>query len=606
MKIALRAGAMFLATTLAVCGCKKKQEQAEAVPAPSPTGIELIEPVSLPEDIFGLAYCDNPTAFVADIEKVLSATGMVMPGMFGMQLNRLLLEIGLSKIQTVDLSRPVAILLLNPKEFADPVVLRLSLSGKDDFLSALSPAWKKGEEKEGVVEMNSGAVDTYAVFKGTGAEGEVPHKQEKLYVRVSDGQAWIGASRAAVVNGAKASFSLPLKGRGLVLHARLDRLRRLFSQEIRSSAEEIRRTMTGLLQDSGLGSPAVLFLYGWMIDKMVSTFEQIREAQVVLGANDGALFLRAGLWCEPDSFFSRMLAAQKRDSAQRLYTLLPAEGFLAMGMNVQWDILKADMAEFSDQILSALFGKTAGAEWTAVIKDMLDAIGDEIAAVEDISPTGFALDELVSIKDEAKAKAAVAKMLKLLANASPQMQLPGLKYQVSLSNETIEHQGVALSGFEFAIDNSGMAPGEAEVFRRLYGERMRFVYGFFDGMMLMSMGKDPVARAKAMIDRARRKDAGIASAPYFQAAAGGMDRRSGAFLFMSISGMLDNTMSLVAPAPSGREKAPAKMQSGMFWAFDSTPARLTMTVRLPADHLKEIGNALRAVTQAQGSAPATP
>lgn len=600
-------GLLFiLAIGLVPFGCKKKEPVAEGPATPPPAAVDLMGSISLPEDVVGMIACASPATLVSDVEKVLAATGLIMPGMLSMQLNRLLLEMGLSKTQVVDLTRPAAVLILNPKEFADPAVLRISVTEKDDFIAALSPAWKKIEEKDGVVELQSGGVDTYAVFKG-GAEEAAPRPKEKLFVRIDGGRVWLGASRAAVLVGAKADPATEIRSRSLVFSLRLDRLRKLYGPEIRASLQQTRQTMIQLLTDSGLASPPVVFMYGWMLDKTGAAIEQLREAQVVLGTADAALILKAGLWCEPGSFFCKILAAQKRDTPQRLYALLPAQGFLAMGMNIQWDLVKSDMLEFAQQLLGTVFGEDAAPEWRAVVQDMLDSLGEELAAVEDISADGLGLDEIVALRDEAKAKAALAKTLKLVEAVAPKLNLPGIKYQVSMPGKLAEHQGVELTGFDFVFDTSEMAPGEAEMLRRMYGERMRLVFAFFDGKMLLSMGKDPVARAKALIDRARKKEAGIASTAYFQSAAGGLEKQSGAFLFMSISGMLNSTMGMMNPMLAGGAKPGAKMQSGLFLSFDSSPERLGMTLRLPAEHLKETGEAMRALTQMSSeSVPMSP
>ncbi len=596
----------IVALGLVLSGCKKKEPAAEGPITIPPAAVDLMGSISLPEDVVGVFACASPATLVADVEKVLAATGLVMPGMLSMQLNRVLMEMGLSKTHVVDLNRPAAVLLLNPKEYPDPAVLRISVTGKDDFVAALSPAWKTIEEKEGVVELQSGGVDTYAVFKGGADTEAVPRPKEKLYVRVEGGRAWLGASRAAVLVGSKIDPAAEIKSRNLVFQLQIDRLRKLYGPEIRASLQQTRQTFMQMLEQSNVATPPVVFMYGWMLDKTGSAIEQMRTVQVVLGTADEALILKAGLWCEPGSFFSRLLAAQKRNTPQQLYALLPAQGFLAMGMNIQWDLVKSDLLEFSQQLLGTVFDEGVAPEWKAVIQDMLDSLGDELAAVEDISADGLGLDEIVALRDEAKAKAALAKTLKLVEAAAPKLTVPGIKYQVSLPGKLGEHQGVELTGFDFTFDTSEMAPAEAEMLKRMYGERMRLVFAFSDGKMLMSMGKDPVARIKALLDRARKKEAGIAAAPYFQSAAGGIEKQSGAFMFMSISGMMNNTMGLLNPMLAGA-KSGAKMQSGIFLSFDSTPERLAMTLRLPSAHLKETGEAMRALTQMSAdSAPVSP
>lgn len=598
---------VVFAATASMLGCKKKDSPVESPAVPPQMAVELPGSLALPEDVMAVVACQSPATLIADIEKVLSATGLIMPGMLSMQLNRLLLEMGLSKVQAVDLSRPAAVIVLNPKEFSDPVVLRLSLSGKDDFLSALSPAWKKGEEKEGIVEMESAGVDTYAVFKGGADAQAVPHPKEKLFVRVAEGRAWLGASREAVLSSVKGDPAASLSSRSLMALVRIDRLRKLYGQEVRAAVQDTRQQMIQLLKDTGVGTPPVTFMYGWLIDKMAAAFEQIGDVQIALGVADGALMFKAGVGAEPGSFFARLLAAQKRDTPQRLYTLLSGEGFLTMGMNVQWDLLKPDLAEFSAQLLGTVFDQGAVSTWAAVVKDMLEALGDEVAATENIGPDGLSLDEIVALKDEAKARTAIGKTLKLLEQATPSLQVPGLRYRVSLPGKVGEHQGVELHGFDFVFEPDQMAPGEAEMLKRMYGDRLRLVFAVFDGKMTVSMGKDSVAQAKALIDRARKNDTGMPLPPHFQAAAGGLERRSGAFMFMSISGILNHTMSMMNnPMLAGAAPASPKMKSGLFFAFESTPERLSVTLRLPAEHLKETGDAMRSLTQMSSSPPPSP
>ncbi|MBW1809181.1 MAG: hypothetical protein JRJ87_13385, partial [Deltaproteobacteria bacterium] len=151
--------------SLSLLGCSKKKDKDK-----EPKKITSVKalPASgeLPADVMGYLVFTSPANTFSSMEKLAGLVGPIPPGaLTGMTIQGLL-KLGLKDTSVIDLKNPAGLVVLNPKKHKVPVVMAVSVTSKDKLLSTIAPTWKKKAEKDGVYEMVSEQLDTYAVFEG--------------------------------------------------------------------------------------------------------------------------------------------------------------------------------------------------------------------------------------------------------------------------------------------------------------------------------------------------------------------------------------------------------------------------------------------------------
>jgi hypothetical protein len=344
------------------------------------------------------------------------------------------------------------------------------------------------------------------------------------------------------------------------------------------------------------------WLVGWMVDKMIAFVNQTRDVSFTADfAPQGAVF-QVGLTAEKDSFFQKLLAAQKRTGKPlKLLSALPQNHFLAIGMNVQWHMFKDDLLAFTSEIMQVLMGTELSKEYVDAMLQMWDVMGDEVAVSEDISADGISVVELIEVKDEAKARDVFAKVMKLTAElfAKNEEGFMGMKFGFEGPLALDEYSGIKLEAIDMTWDFSSMPPAQAQMLKTFYGDKLRMIMALFGGNLALTMGKNAQADMQALIDRMKGKGAGLGTSESFKNAAGGLDQGAGGVMYMSVARLLASSVqstyaAMGKKAPAVDLPAPA---SGMFMSFSSTPERLVTTLRLPAQHLVELGAAVKGMMQ---------
>ena len=383
----------------------------------------------------------------------------------------------------------------------------------------------------------------------------------------------------------------------------INHLRKAYQMEMAIIPETIKQQIAMDPSLAQAGDPKLMkWLVGWVIDKMIACVNQTKEVSFTADFSpEGAVF-QVGLTAEKDSFFNKLLAAQKRTGKPlKLLSALPQDHFLAMGMNVQWHMFKDDLLAFTQEVIQVVMGAELSKEYVDAMLQMWEVMGDEVAVSEDISPDGISVVELIEVKDEAKAREVFAKVMKMTSDLFKKADtgVMGMKFGFEGPAALADYQGIKLEAMSMTWDFDSMPPAQAQMLKAFYGDKLQILMAFVEGNMALTMGKQAQADMHALIDRVKGKGAGLGTSESFKNAAGGLDQGAGGVMYMSIARLLAATTASTYAA-MGKQAPDIKLpspKSGMFMSFSSTPERLVTTLRLPAQHLTELGAAIKAMMQ---------
>ena len=593
--------AVLLLAALALAGCKKKEDKGMEATAP----LALPSGEGIPEDVVGYFLVGNPSELISQVEALGGKVGPVPPGALHAVIIQSLLKMGFKDTSVIDLKGPAGLMMLNPKTYPVPVVMAYSTAGKDKVIDSLKPVWTKKGETDGALEMVREEVDTYEVFEG-GAPAK-PKAAMTMFLKF-EGRTMFAAKDAGALKAGMPILKKTIKSKtpqkGALGIFMVNHLRKAYQMELAVIPETIKQQ---LAMDSSFtqgGDPKLMkWLAGWMVDKLIACVNQTQAVSFTTDfAPDGAV-LQLGLVAEKDSFFQKLLAAQKHTGKPlKLLSALPQDHFLALGMNVQWRMFKDDLLAFTLEIMQVLMGTEPSKEYVDAMLQMWEVMGDEVAVSEDISPNGISVVELVEVKDEAKVHEVFAKVMKLTADLFKKSEsgLMGMKFGFEGPKDLGEYSGIKLEALEMTWDFDSMPPAQAQMLKTFYGDKLNMIMAIFGGNLALTMGKQAEADMHALIDRMQgKKGRGLGSSESFKNAAGGLDQGAGGVMYMSIARLLASSAQSTYAAMG--KKAPAidipTSSSGMFMSFSSTPDRLVTTLRLPAQHLAELGAAVKAMMQ---------
>ncbi len=602
---------LLLILPLTLGACTKKETSKLLQAAAGPVGPP--EPVAMPQSVLAWAVAGNPQKLLQTAETLAGKAAPVPAGTLSMGISAALLELGLKDTSVIDLTGPAGLLMLDPTKYEIPTVVAITTKGEKAVLESAKPTWKHKGAKDGIHELTRGVLDTYAVFKG-GQDAARQTVDQSLFVRFEGTITLIAPERGALADGGSLLLERLKAGAtasGVTGALHVDNLRKVFGEQLAAMPQMLKQKLKSEIlaqQQPGMPNAATMeWLLGWAIDKVIAFIEQTGQVGLAVGLeSEGAVF-HVVFQPEKDSFFAKILAAQK-PAALRLVGGLPAGSPLAIGMNVQWEPIKQDLIEFATEIFSRVTSKEPSDELKALMKEWFEVTGDEVAVAMEFDDSGaMRLVEMFEVTDEARARKAMNEMMKLTGEMYKDGGIYGLRATVEEPKKLDPYDGVELEEMSIKMDLSSLPPMQAKIIRKTYGgDEMRWVSAVFDKTFALAIGPNAEADIKATIGRMRKKTGALTSSAMFSNAAGGLDKGAGAFMFMSISQFvatsIKSTLAMTgAKAPEMKLPEP---RSGMFLRIKSENGRLIHTLRLPAAHLEEMGAVFKAISQASMGQPA--
>jgi len=553
--------------------------------------------IEAPQDVLFYALMGNPLNFVKRLEDLAKQTAMVPPGALLAKLNQGLLSMGLKDPRAVELYRPAGMVVLNPRKFKVPMVMALSVKSEQAMLDSLKPVWTHKGAKEGIHEFIRHGVNTYDVFKG-GAKASSAQEPESMFLRFSKRVVFLSVERPALLLGGpllEAQLSAGVPADGLQMALFVDKTRRAYGMELAALPLLAKRHFESeILQQTQAGNAkGSLWMIGWMIDKAAALVQQTSHLAAAVDLRKSEARLMLALEPEPDSVISHFLKAQTKQRL-RLDRGLPPEGFLALAFNVQWDSVKKDMVSFAGEARKQFAGEEADEAFLELARQMIEVLGDEMAIIEDIDPkNGLTMVQLMSVRDEVQAKAVFAEAMllggKLLVEMDPQVSMGA---RLEGPTPLAAHDGVELTRYAVRFATDSLPPAQAQVIKQMYGgDRISFVLGFVDKTLVLAMGANAQAQAQAAIDRLRGKQPGLDQSQRMRLAAGDMGAGASGYVLLSVAESITSSVrsTLIAMGPKAPKLNLPESKSAFFMRMDTKEGRLQTALRLPAQHLWEIG-----------------
>jgi hypothetical protein len=373
-------------------------------------------------------------------------------------------------------------------------------------------------------------------------------------------------------------------------------------------SEKMIMPLRQMLQAQPVGEDSRLnrWLAGWFSDRLESLLTQIREMSGELSVSEDGLAVQLSITPEKDSFLAKFLAEQKSGHIVHMKDLLPPMGFLMLDGNVQMRSLLEGFGDFYQEMMKAI-GATTGQPLREMIAEWSQVMGDEIAVVEGMDQNGFKMVGVVAVNDEDRALRLMRKSL-LWSDAvikDPKTHAAVGKYLAGYTPKEFGiYNGVKIQGVEIRTDTSALPPAQVQMQKLMFGDRQLIAWTAFDHNMVMAVGKNAPMEVRSVVDRAKKNQPGFSGWAPYQKARKGSEPGDGGHLYFSVSQGLSSSLQLSYQA-MGEKTLPWKSPepvSGILVRFDSTPERFRVTLNLPLDHLREIGDLFKLMMQAS-SAP---
>jgi hypothetical protein len=597
----------LLCLALALPACTRKQEDAKPIVAVAGP-IQPPAPAEVSKNVLFWAVAGNLQQALQQAESLAAKAGPVPAGALSAGISQGLIGLGLKDTSVIDLGAPAGLMVLNPESAPEAVVAALTTKGEQAVLASVQPVWKPKPAQEGVFELAREVVEPYAVFQGKGAAAPGT-RQQSLFVKFHGVTALVSPDRKVLLEAGPQLLERLQAGApasGLTGMLRLDHVRESFAMQLAMLPQALKvQIAQGMQAQAAVVDPKIMeWILGWVVDKSFAFLNQTRSVGLALGFDAQAATLHVVLEPEPNSFFASFLAQQKPAGLQ-LAGGLPQDGFLGAAMNIQWGSLRKDMLDFGLEAIERVTGKPASDEVRRLLADWMELMGDELAVVESLDENGaLQLIELIQVNDEARARSAMAALMKLANEMySGPDGIMGIRATMEGPRSLGQHDGVDLQEMVLKMDFSSLPEVQAEMMRKVYGgEGFRMIIAVFDKTFALALGKTADAEVRSAIDRLRKKTAGLTAAAFFRDAAGGLEQGAGGFMVLSLSQFVTSTLRSTL-AMTGVDQPDLKVaapRSGMFIRVRSEQGRLVHTIRLPAAHLEELGQVIQQISGLSG------
>lgn len=375
-------------------------------------------------------HCRNPQEFFSKIDALAR---QVRPNFNAAEVVQLGRAAQNSRLLGVDLTQPITVIGLNPKEYGERAALTvLTASDVDAFLGAV------GTETEGVsFKLNEASrsqpIREYSrtstrtdrrAYEQALAAGQNPDLAdftktvtETIFVGVQGKQIIVGPNKRLVEKAVIPQGTAPsqvLSG-DLMVTCRVAKLLELFQTELQQGLQQL----TGVLAMAGGGQAQTV---GAQVELLLDIAKQCQTAELAATLSEGNLNLAAALTPVANSELARIFAAQSNQKPE-LLSAIPPNAALASAFVFR---LPADSGNITEQLarMIALQGAPMNiAELTKTVDEYMKTnwTGEEIVYITPPSNAqrGTVMFRIERVKDSSRARAQTEKIIQLLAQAPP-------------------------------------------------------------------------------------------------------------------------------------------------------------------------------------------
>jgi hypothetical protein len=514
-------------TTLLLCLVACTKAAPPPVPdVPEPADLLLVVSAAAPRAVLerGAAYAEavKPGAGAGFSEAML--------------LQGLAATVGASRLQGLDLGKPLHLLLLDPRVQPKPVVLVAGVADEARIKALTGPS-----------------------------------------VRVVNGVALIGAEPALAI---VADHALWLAGRPAPAAPTLSlspgKLVERYRKEIGDFRTQMGRLMAG--QSPGMGK-----ILEVEIDLFLELADQTDRLAFLIDVTPADAWLELGLRPKAGTPFAGFVAAQKPGVDDSLLALLPPVEKPSMVMAGRWDMgpMRAPLLDLAFGVYEEMAGRKLEPAERQRWNEMIDLFDGRLAAVSWSTEDGrFQMQELLGVSDGPKLAAYARELFP--AETKP-FELMGMKMSLSGKPEAATHAGVTISEYRFAVDLSALPEMQRAITEKMYGpDGLAMHAAGFDKAFVLGMGPEAMAGLPALIDGARAGTRSPPPAPVAKVMKEAAGRKASFVAVMDLAQTMAPLTGKVMPASA----------SGLSMEGGVTDGAFRLRVAMPAAHVAEVGRAM--------------
>ncbi len=453
----------------------------------------------LPEDVIAVVELPN---VVATAPRLQQTAGQIQPGTVVPPVHQVA-AVQLLKTQnpqTVDLSKPLRMVLLAPPRHMFPVTV-FAVPDAAAYLESLRPNIQKQEEVDGVHVYQ----EESAPF-GLG----VPAPPKPLCIGTVGQKAVMGSSPVAVrsVMALVAGGNLPEEPFFEGDAGAAVRLRKLLA-DLDAAGQNPFNQFKALAQAAQPGAPSQAASMEAIVDAYQAMAEQLEVLTGQIAFEPDATMLtftvKPAAGSAIESYVNTVPSGELR-----LLKYMPADATMVCAWR-SGDI--SGLLEWYTGWLGKMYGALGmDAETVNQFAGMMnlwkDVMGGEIAVAMSAAPGGpMTVVEALTVGDVEKARKAVATMLKDMPELMPAQ--PGVKMAFEANPKAASHAGHDIDQWSFTmefepIDDTeaarAMAETQGAMIRNVWGEKMQMCSTFIGADYVFTVGPDGLDSLKRVID----------------------------------------------------------------------------------------------------------
>jgi hypothetical protein len=579
---------IFVSFMFSCLSCSKKKEQ----PAKEVKKTEVTQ-VELGDQALGYLVAPNLDKLFSAIDKY---SAKIAPFNTKMLLTLSLTQLGMNDISQINFGSASGLLLLNPKEYPQPVIVAVGIQDQKKTIKSLKSVLKEVGQENGIYQFSQEKIDTDSVFAG-GAD-KTPTISTSIYAKFIDKTLYLALDKKALsakiglLKNALSSFTATNAAKFVF---NVDYLMKTSGQDVEQALDLMKLEMEKGLVATSSQTESTKWFVSWYIDKIKNSLEQILQASLTISFEELTAQLKLELTPKKESFFAKFLASQKHQPLT-LIKALPENSFMAAGLNIQYDLIKDDILALASDALDKFLGQKLSAEIKPYMNEAIDVMGEEVAFSQDISQDGMTIVEIFTVKDSLRAQEIYKKLAEQFIDIMSKSDNEAGKLPFTMTKpKTLEkYRNVQIDSFEFSYDMQNMSELEAKAIKSFYGDKTTILSAAFSQRYVIVMGNNALAIIKEVIDRILDNKPGLTESTSFSNAAGEYKTKTGGFLYLSLTNFIKMAMQL-SFAGAGPEIRFSPSKSGIFLNGKSSADELTITIRVPADHIYEVKEAISTI-----------
>lgn len=482
-------------------------------PAPAVAAAAAVTPAAIPADIIGYISISSFDNLVATAKTITDRVNP-MPMLDQMMLEGLKGSLGFKDLNWLDRTKPMRLVLLNPKVYPQAAVLVLPATSQDAAKAAL-PDTKKENDAGNQYSMTPSFQVQYVNLL---ANAVVVTQAPEAFAKAKD---FVEKDLATVTTKDVLESTWALDNINIIYKTEIDALEAQTKQLAASPA---------MMPIPGVGD-----LVAREYEMIFGAVREMQRADVAIQFADDVLRLPITLTSSPTSGLAKFAAAM-HGRTSTLVDVLPAGSYVVMGGNIDPKSMAAWAELGMTFITQGLKLPEADAQKVRTLYEQNLALqtGDFAMAFYRQGNFAFAVDSVSGTTDGAKLREAtfatyellytkLVEMGKALATENnqpipPQIDLSSFPKAIqslgtmlapmgiTLALQSEDYKGTKIDVLDLKLDFTklpNVSPSDAQVVQAIVGDHVQLALAFGPTQMLFSMGPEAVARIKQTLEGAK-------------------------------------------------------------------------------------------------------